>query len=229
MSLLINNDLIWISVPKCASLSIEKALMDSEIDIRLHTEYRYNYEKKKLHMHLQKDAMFNEFGIHPTVCLTRDWFDRWISGFEFIWTFISSSNLTPIINWNEVDNEFIYKTFDIDFSKQLHYMEFESYNEIFKRLVNNPIVEINESLVEVLVVLLSQNYWKGNQPCTYEFDIKEINKFEEFIQKRYGIPFNIPHINSTPKLKNKIEINDELKNHIWNVFEKPFKKRNQLI
>ena len=46
MSLLINNDLIWISVPKCASVSIETALIDSEIDIRLLPDHRYNYEKK---------------------------------------------------------------------------------------------------------------------------------------------------------------------------------------
>ena len=229
MSLLINNDLIWISVPKCASLSIETALIASEIDIRLLPDHRYNYEKK-LHFHARKDDMFNEFGIHPTICITRDWFDRWLSGLEFIWTSISSSKLTPIINWNEIDNKFIYKTFDINFSKDLHYMKSETYNEILKRLINNPIVEINERILTgILIVLLSQNYWKGNQPCTYEFDIKEIHKFEKFIQKRYGIPFNIPHINSTPKLKNKIEINDELKNHIWNVFEKPFEKRNKLI
>ena len=225
MSLLINNDLIWISVPKCASLSIETALIDSEIDIRLLPDHRYNYEKKNLHSHIRKDIIFNEFGIHPTVCITRDWFDKWLSGLEFIWTYILSKNLTPIINWNELDNNFIYKTFDINFYKDLHNMKFE----IFKRLINNPIIEINKLNPEVLVVLLSQNYWKGNQPCTYEFDIKEIHKFEEFIQKKYNIPFNIPHINSTPKLKNKIEINDELKNHIWNVFEKPFEKRNQLI
>ena len=226
MSLLINNDLIWISVPKCASLSIETALIDSEIDIRLLPDHRYNYEKKNLHSHIRKDIIFNEFGIHPTVCITRDWFDKWLSGLEFIWTYILSKNLTPIINWNELDNNFIYKTFDINFYKDLHNMKFE----IFKRLINNPIVEINERILPgILIVLLSQNYWKGNQPCTYEFDIKEIHKFEEFIQKKYNIPFNIPHINSTPKLKNKIEINDELKNHIWNVFEKPFEKRNQLI
>ena len=225
MSLLINNDLIWISVPKCASVSIETALIDSEIDIRLLPDHRYNYEKKNLHSHIRKDIIFNEFGIHPTVCITRDWFDKWLSGLEFIWTYILSKNLTPIINWNELDNNFIYKTFDINFYKDLHNMKFE----IFKRLINNPIIEINKLNPEVLVVLLSQNYWKGNQPCTYEFDIKEIHKFEEFIQKKYNIPFNIPHINSTPKLKNKIEINDELKNHIWNVFEKPFKKQNQLI
>ena len=229
MSLRINNDLIWISVPKCASLSIEKALINCEIDVRLHPEYRYIYEKKKLHGHIQRDILFNEFGIHPTICITRDWFDRWLSGLEFIWNCILSSNLTPIINWNEIDNEFIYKTFDINFSKHLHYMEPETYNEIFKRLVNNPIVEINEHIPGVLTVLLSQNYWKDNQPCTYEFDIKEIHKFEEFIQKKYNIPFNVPHLNSTPKLKNKIEINDEFKNYIWNVFEKPFVKRNSLI
>jgi len=229
MSLLINNDLIWLSIPKCASLSIEAALMNSEIDIKLHSEYRYMYEKLKRHGALRKYVMFNEFGIYPTVCITRDWFDKWMSGLEFIWISILSLNLTPIINWNELDNNFIYKTFDNNFSKQLHQSEFIQPIEIFKKLINNPIDEVDPVVSNILIVLLSQNYWKDNQPCTYEFDIKEIHKFEEFIQKRYNIPFNIPHINSTPKLKNKIEINDELKNHIWNVFEKPFKKQSQLI
>jgi hypothetical protein len=84
-------------------------------------------------------------------------------------------------------------------------------------------------LAQVLCVLQSENHWKENQPSTYEFDIKEIHKFEEFIEKRYGVSFKIPHLNSTPKIKNKIEINDELKNYLWNVFEKPFEKRNSLI
>jgi len=202
MSLIINNDLIWISVPKCASLSIEKALIDSELDIKLHPEYRYIYEKMKRHGALRKDVMFTEFGIHPTVCITRNWVDKWMSGLEFIWISILSSNLTPIINWNEIDNKFIYKTFDIHFSKHLHQSEFKAPIEIFKRLITNPIVEIEPVASNVLVTLLSQNYWKDN---------------------------NIPHLNTTPKIKNKIEINDELKNYLWNVFEKPFQKRNSLI
>jgi hypothetical protein len=64
---------------------------------------------------------------------------------------------------------------------------------------------------------------------TYEFDIKELHKFEEFIQKRYGVSFKLKHLNSTPKVKNKIVINDELKNHLWNVFEKPFERTNKLL
>jgi hypothetical protein len=227
MSLLINDDLIWISTPKCASLSIEHALINSDLDIKMYSEYKYSLQKLNKHGHFTKSVLFNEFGTHPTVCITRDWFDSWLSGLEFIWSRILNANLIPIIDWSELDNKFIYKTFDIEFSNKLHYTD--QYDELFRKLINNPIVEINENVTAVLSVLLSQNYWKENQPCTYEFNIKEIYKFEEFIQKRYGVTFNIPHLNSTPKLKNKIEINDELKNYLWNVFEKPFEKRNSLI
>jgi hypothetical protein len=227
MSLLINDGLIWISVPKCASISIERALINADLDIKLYSEYKYAFERNGMHSHIKTYELFNEFGIHPTVCITRDWFDKWLSGLEFIWSRILNANLIPIVDWSEIDNQFIYKTFDIEFSNKLHYTD--QYDVLFRKLINNPIVEINKNAPSILSVLLSQNYWKENQSCTYEFDIKEIHKFEEFIQKRYGVPFNIPHLNSTPKLKNKIEINDELKNYLWNVFEKPFEKRNSLI
>jgi hypothetical protein len=227
MSLLINNDLIWVSVPKCASISIERALLNSDLDIKMYSEYKYNLEKLNKHLHFTKSVLFNEFGTHPTVCITRDWFDKWLSALEFIWTRILKANLTPIIDWNEIDNQFIYKTFDINFSKKLHYTD--QYDELFRKLIIDSDIINNPITSAVVVALLSQNYWKGNQPCTYEFDIKELHKFEEFIQKRYGVSFNLEHLNSTPKIKNKIEINDELKNHLWNVFEKPFEKRNSLI
>ena len=39
MSLLINNDLIWVSIPKCASISIETALLNSNLNITKFSEY----------------------------------------------------------------------------------------------------------------------------------------------------------------------------------------------
>jgi hypothetical protein len=227
MSLLINDDLIWISVPKCASISIERALINSELDIKLQSEYKYVFERKGMHGHITKSALINEFGIHPTVCITRNWLDRWLSGIEFIWQNLIKENQTTIIDWEDVDNNFIYNTFNSDFFKILHYTH---YNEWYLGL--NKLLKTNTDtmeLAQVLCVLQSENHWKENQPSTYEFDIKEIHKFEEFIEKRYGVSFKIPHLNSTPKIKNKIEINDELKNYLWNVFEKPFEKRNSLI
>jgi hypothetical protein len=227
MSVLINNNLIWISVPKCASLSIERALIKSDLDIKMYSEYKYTVQKLNKHGHITKSTLINEFGIYPTICITRNWLDRWLSGIEFIWQNLTKENQTMIIDWEDVDNNFIYNTFNYEFSKILHYTH---NNEWYLGL--NKLLKTNTDtmeLAQVLCVLQSQNHWKENQPCTYEFDIKELHKFEEFIQNRYDVSFKIPHLNSTPKIKNKIEINNELKNHIWNVFEKPFEKRNSLI
>ena len=226
MSLLINDDLILISVPKCASLSIEHALVSSDLDIKFYSEYKYNFNKLGKHAHIKKSHLFNEVGIRPTVCITRNWIDRWLSGLEFIWQGLISANYSPIIQWEEIDNNFIYNTFDSNFGNSIYYSN--DWNDILSTIVKN-LDETKPETPGLLCVLQSQNHWKENQPCTYEFDIKEIHKFEEFIQKRYGVSFKIPHLNTTPKIKNKIEINDELKNHLWNVFEKPFERRYSLI
>ena len=226
MSVLINNDLIWISVPKCASMSIEKTLLNSDLNTKIHPEYKYSVEKYESHGHYTKSILFNEFGIHPTVCITRNWLDRWMSGLEFVWQRLIYNGYSPIIQWEEIDNKFIYNTFDINFGKKLYFSN--DWDASFKKIINNS-VEIKQDVLQISCVLISQNFWKENQPCTYEFDIKELHKFEEFIQTRYGVSFNLEHLNSTSKIKNKIEINDKLKNHLWNVFEKPFEKRNLLI
>lgn len=231
MSLLINDDLIWISIPKCASMSIERALINSELDTKLRLEYKYAFEHEGMHAHIKKSQLFNEFGIYPTICITRNWLDSWLSSLEFIWQRLSSNQYSPIIQWEDINNQFIYDTFDINFSKKLYHTT--DWDDNLKKLINNPLQLETDSkspyITSLLSTMVSQNYWKENQPCTYEFDIKELHKFEEFIQKRYGVSFNIPHLNSTPKVKNKIEINDELKNHLWSVFEKPFERTNKLL
>ena len=230
MSLLINDDLIWISVPKCASVSIERALINSELDIKLHLEYKYNLQKLNRHMHFERHLLFNEFGIKSTVCITRDWFDRWVSALEHLWATFNKFKINPLIEWEEIDNEFIINTFNSEFGKVLTHTS--NWDDILLKLLKNSenIIDGNiNNTSKYLGVFTSQKYWKENQPCTYEFNIKELHKFEQFIQKRYGVSFNLEHLNSTPKIKNKIEINDELKNHLWNIFEKPFEKRNSLI
>ena len=214
MSLLINEDLIWISIPKCASVSIESALIKSDLDIKYCNEYIYLHQVKSIHAHYKKSYLFNEFGIKETICINRDWIDRWISALEHTWATFNQFKLNP---------------FNSEFGKVLTHTS--NWDDILLKLLKNSENVINSEIIKrkYLCVLQSQNHWKENQPCTYEFNIKELHKFEEFIEKRYGISFKIPHLNTTPKIKNKIKINDELKNHLWNVFEKPFEKRNLLI
>ena len=76
---------------------------------------------------------------------------------------------------------------------------------------------------------MSERFWKSNQKCTYEFDIKEVDKFTNFIENRFGEKLIIENNNVSTKRPNKIILNEELKSFVWEKFEKPFEKRNQLI
>ena len=61
-------------------------------------------------------------------------------------------------------------------------------------------------------------------------------KLKNFFYKKYKENINIPQINPNIKLgnndihkKNKIIIDDELRNWYWESFEKRFEKNNKLI
>jgi hypothetical protein len=129
-----------------------------------------------------------------------------------------------IIEWKDVDNDFIYKTFQKD------YMEREKDNiyEISLKFLKNPISDPKHNR-GLFKLFFSQNYWKLNKPCTYEFDIKELYKLEEFIYNRYNKVIKIEKYNHIPKAKTNIIINDELKQFVWNIFEKPFIKKTKLL
>ena len=77
--------------------------------------------------------------------------------------------------------------------------------------------------------ILPERHWKSNEKCTYEFDIKELDKFVKFIEDRFGEKIQLDNLNTSTKRPNKIIINDELKSFVWEKFEKPFEKRNKLI
>jgi hypothetical protein len=81
----------------------------------------------------------------------------------------------------------------------------------------------------VITTLISNKYWTNNQKCTYEFDIKELDKFVDFIEERFGERLIIDTFNKSSHKPNNIIINDELKQWIWDKFENRFEKRNLLI
>jgi hypothetical protein len=235
MGLLINNELIWLSIPRCASVSIERALLTSNLNIkRLELDLEYPHA----HTHFKKSSLYENFGIHKTVCVKRDWFDRWISGLEHFFYVTEISKLyTSIIKWEDVDNDFIFKTFDVDFANILYSTDNSEWDDIHLRLLKEKklkdIHSINGFVVRhyngILSVLQSQNWIKENEPADYEFDISEIDKFSDFIYEKFGERLHIEKLNHSSEVSSKIVINDELRQWVWDKFEKPFEKRNQLI
>lgn len=235
MSYLINDELIYILTPKCASISIENALKNSKLKIE-----NFNLPStlfKERHAHFTIDQSFDRFGKKETICITRDWFSKWLSALDFIWTRIEfHTKYEPIIKWEDIDNDFIYKLFDDKFINDLHSHIEDDFDRCFKKLLHNgnELTNVNTDsyFIDVkgmIIVLVSNNRQLNNQKCTYEFDIKELDKFVDFIENKFGERLIIETYNKSSHRPNKMVINDELKQWVWDKFEKPFEKRNQLI
>ena len=228
MSYLINDELIWVSVPKCASMSIENALKNSKLKLEKHTPVGID-----LHYHVPLNMCYNVFGKKESICITRDWFSRWLSALNWVWDVIEyHSGFNPICKWEDIDNEFIYKTFNSEFCNHLHQAYDEAYLKCFAMLIENKEENLSNIPIEIasiVCILISQKYYKDNLKCTYEFDIKDMDKFVDFIENKFGEKLIIENKNVSTKRPNKIIINDELKEFVWNNFEKIFEKKNNLI
>jgi hypothetical protein len=229
MSILINNNLIWVSIPRNASYSIESAIVNSDVKIK-HWNRMYTTEsilnRNWKHQHVNKNQLQIAFGNKETFCIKRDFSSRWMSSLQHFWNVsIKNHRLTPIINYEEIDNDFIYNTFNTTFGNIL-------YNDNIG-LVKCTSMLVKQSMEDILNnnirrstshIFASQNIWLNGEKCTYEFDIKELDKFKTFYENRYDVKIDIPHENASPKKINKIILDDDLKNHLWEVFEKPFAK-----
>lgn len=229
MAYLINEDLIWVITPKCASYSIESALLNSNLKLK-----RYNeHFKRHMHSHVPLNGCLDAFGKKESICITRNWFEKWLSALNFIWDNIEARDeLTPICKWEDMDNDAIYNIFNDEFVNTLYSFSEDSTKNCFAKLLKSGvenIPEIPEEIYGTAGVLVPDRYWKSNQRCTYEFDIKELDKFTKFIENRFGEKLVIPEKNVSSKRLNKIIINEELKSFVWEKFEKRFDKRNQLI
>ncbi len=231
MSLLINNELIWVSIPKCASFSIENALLKSNLDI---TQYS-KASKNKQHTHIALRILKEEFGDKKSICIKRDWFERWLSSLQYILESIRLNNGPELIKkWKDVDNQFIYDIFTNEFANIFHSGEMKSESMCYAKFFKNQeeIIKFEEKhhyQMQKLSTLFSQNHWKENNKCDYEFDINELDKFVDFIEEKFGKKLIIKKINSNPKMQSKIIVNDELKSFVWDKFEKRYNKKNYLL
>lgn len=241
MSICVNNDLIWVSTPKCASTSIEAAFLNSNLNIN-HYKYGQNNRYPR-HVHINLSDLYQKFGKKDTVVIKRDYFDRWISALQHIWYTYELNNCETIIKWEDINNDFIYETFTPEFIDQVHTLapsdlnslncdETNQVKEALKLNIHKLIKSIPESFdiqMDPCILLFSQSYWVNNGKCTYEFNINEIEKFENFISNRYNVEFKVNKLNKSKPKENQIIKDEKLKKWVFENFEKRFEKRNSII
>jgi len=233
MSLLINKELIWVSIPRCASSSIEMAFVDSDLYFE-HINYpnfkemlvTNNVKDNLYHSHFKLSELKKVFGNKESFCIRRDWFERWISALKYFWDHAENKNLEPVIKYEDIDNEFIYRTFDKNFSNDL--LSTNGFSECSSKLIKD-IKKQPKHLQRTSHLFLSQYYWTDNINCDYEFDINNLDGAEKLIKEKFNYEIKFLQANISSNRKNKLIYNNELKNHIWDMFEKPFSKNKKIL
>ena len=226
MSLLINDELIWVAIPRCASHSIEGSLLSSNLKIK-----KSNFHNVYKHPHVPVNQLYEEFGIKETVCISRDFFDRWMSGFESIFKVIEKNKKYKLkIDWKDIDNDFIYSIFNADFINKLYSQEIEIYKDLFSSaFLKNHVSELVDEVPYQLSTLLDPIYFKELKSCTYEFNVNEMDKFVNFIENRFGEKLIIEKKNTTTNRPNKIIMNNELKQFIYSNFQIKLEKTKKTL
>jgi hypothetical protein len=243
MSLLINDKLIWVSIPKNASYSIEESLINSNLKIN-HSSVFYSIKKinesigsdRIPHPHVELEKLKVEFGNKETFCIKREIGDRFKASIEFIFsTIINENKHTPIIPISEIDNNFIYSFFNLeninnlfDTSLQQQKSWFQTYNKLIKEDLK--FSDVYYDTYQNLGTLLPQNFFTNSKKCTYEFDISNLDEYVLFMKDKFNVNIKVKKINrSTNKNESNIENNTEFKNWVFDNFEKRFEVNNKKI
>jgi len=263
--ILIENEIVFVSIPKCASISVHFALEKTNLKIEptFRTEHydvgnglnvpdfingdSFSKIKKHGHQSIAQIYRFLNYKV-DTIAIKRDYFKRFLSSFYYVigwWIpMVYKMDYIP----NKITNDFIYKYFTdevISMIMQSCYdnsrsFEFHSKMKelLIKPLIQNFIVgydnENTKSKLELMLsndstyisyeILASQECWKSGYKPTYEFNIHELFKLEDFIFERYGQKLNIGQNNETNYKNIPINIfeDQKLKDWVWNKFEKQY-------
>jgi len=135
--ILIENEVVFLSVPKNASISVHYALEESDLKIeptwnyersaklaleKHSTLYNFSNHKIKIHNHITTNMVYDYLNKKvPTIFIKRDYCERFISALNYILNFqivntygykysdILYNDILP-----NIDNDWIYKTFTKD-------------------------------------------------------------------------------------------------------------------
>jgi hypothetical protein len=232
---LLQNDLVLLNIPRCASYSTENSIIHSDlnykyvstIDKRVVSYSSTNIDdfyKNTIHLphgHFRLNDCYSLFGRKQAISITRDYFDKFLSSLSFFYELINYQN--DILDVNIVDIQFIKKRFNLNF---VYLIENEP-NELKTLLINLFGIDdtnLNIKLSKALLIFNSIKWWQSNEIIKYEFDINEMDKFKCFIENRYDTSITIPHENKSNKNTTfpNLIINDTLKSYIWKTFEKKY-------
>jgi hypothetical protein len=99
------------------------------------------------HVHTPINFLINEFGTKETVCINREYSERWVSSLCQIFKQLKNLGLTLSKKWEDIDNECIYNLFDKNTIKEINTCEKKNQIALLQKLVIEDL-STNQQFIE---------------------------------------------------------------------------------
>ena len=241
--MLVDNKFIYLSLPRCASTAFFISCIRCGFTIRHANSIRdKSYENIDLRNLTNMDLVYNVNHFHETInalkekfgndydiiSVKRNRYDRFISYFNHCIGELNRNGnleLADIFSNLSTEDLLFYKTENL-FNKE---SKIELLHSFLKRIGYS---QYNNTLETLLLPMVSPvSVYHNNNPKIIWFEFNQLNKLENWVATKTGIPFKLEVFGSSGNYKSKI-INDDFfvkkYSEIYDYFDF-FKKQNTLI
>jgi hypothetical protein len=228
--MLINNEFVFLPIPRNASTSIYKSLNVWNIPIdfgpeRANIELKNNSQNK--HYHFSYSELINFFPNKPFIAIYREPTDRFISAIYYFFDNIFNEKSLQLkynfLKFNTEDFIYFFKDFMIELNNYTKEKKIISVNPFFNKYFINSEFDINQhiKLKSFMGVFLSQYYY-GIEHCDEIIPMENIKILEQKIQI-IKPNFNFIKINEKNlKLNLNIKKTEKLQEFVYEFIDKPF-------
>lgn len=222
--MLINNDFVYLPIPKNASTSIVYSLIQWRIKVdsgneEINKKMIKNINKDTLfeHYHTTYNHIINMFPNKKIVGIRRPSVDRFISSLKFMIQECRRNNVElkydfEKLNESEVIEIFTKIFYELSFTKDnpiLFANELKKYNNKINKIINENITTNYLNFDYGLLNNFHSQYSWGLNKCDTIIEMTELNQFTDII-KKIKPNFNLIKMNDTAHITLNIEKSDKI-------------------
>ena len=221
--MLINNDFVYLPIPKNASTSIVYSLLqwrikvdsgDKEINKQMFEQVKKN---GCTHYHTTYNHIINKFPNKKIVGIRRHSTDRFLSSLKFMIKECRENNIELKYNFEKLNESEVIEIFtkifyELSFTKDnpiLFANELKQYKNKINKIINENITPNYLNFDYGLLNNFHSQYSWGLNKCDTIIDISELNQFTDMI-KKIKPNFNLIKINDTDNMTLSIKKSDKI-------------------
>jgi hypothetical protein len=213
--MLINNDFVFLPIPKNASTSIVYSVMKWGIDVDFGSTHlnkimlsEFKNDSEFWHPHYSIDFLKDKFKNKKIIGIERNSTDRFISALKYMINRCRLENVNLKYDFENLFEDNVIQIFTeifIELNNCILPKDPKKLENIIERYLSDDYLKFNKMY---LLNFTSQYFW-GLNDCDIIIDIKNLNEFESHI-KKFKSAFNLIKSNTGDKVNLKITKTEKL-------------------